>query len=83
MSARLSSDSIDLKYLRPLYFSDLNELMDGELAAYPFPWTRKNFEDCLSNKAYSSWVFERNQKLFGHVVLSVVLKEAHLLNICC
>lgn len=82
MSARLESENLDLKYLRPLNATDLNELMVGELAAYTFPWTRTNFEDCLSNKAYSCWVFEKNEKILGHIIISVVLKEAHLLNIC-
>jgi len=82
MSARLDSYTSLLKLLRPMYLDDLNELMIGELAAYPFPWTRTNFEDCLSNRAYSCWVFEQNKMLCGHVVLSIILKEAHLLNIC-
>ena len=69
-------------WLRPLNVDDLDELMVGELAAYPYPWTRGNFEDCLSNDAYSCWVFEQDQQLLGHVVISVVLKEAHILNIC-
>ncbi len=82
MSARLNYESFNLDYLRPLVMNDLSELMIGELAAYPYPWTRKNFEDCLSNKAYSCWVFEKEEQLLGHVIISIVLKEAHLLNIC-
>ena len=82
MLARLNSDPIQLNYLRQMQITDLNELMEGELAAYPYPWTRGNFEDCLSNKAYSCWVFEKNDKLHGHVVISIVLQEAHILNIC-
>lgn len=82
MSARLANETHALEFLRPLKEEDLSELMIGELAAYSYPWTRKNFEDCLSNNAYSCWVFEKNNKLLGHVVISIVLKEAHLLNIC-
>ena len=82
MSARLNPERLELTYLRPMQFADLDELMVGEIAAYPFPWTNKNFEDCLSNKAYSCWVFEKDYKLLGHTVISIVLKEAHLLNIC-
>lgn len=69
-------------YLRKMQSTDLDELMKGELKAYPFPWTKTNFVDCLSNKAYSCWVFEQDKKLAGHVVISVVLQEAHILNIC-
>lgn len=82
MSANLKSDNLLLQYLRPMQVDDLAELMVGELAAYPYPWTQKNFEDCLNNQAYSCWVFEQANKLMGHVVLSLVIKEAHLLNIC-
>ena len=82
MSARLDKEPINLKYLRPLQTEDLTKLMVGELAAYAFPWTMKNFEDCLSNRAYSCWVFEKDNQLLGHVIISIVLKEAHLLNIC-
>lgn len=82
MSATPEFDTLQIEYLRPMIFDDLAELMVGELAAYPYPWTRGNFEDCLSNKAYSCWVFEQDQILLGHVVVSIVLKEAHILNIC-
>lgn len=71
-----------IQWLRPMVTDDLSELMKGELAAYPHPWTRCNFEDCLSNQAYSCWVFEQNNQLLGHVVISTVLKESHVLNIC-
>lgn len=82
MSARLESTNISSEYLRPLRVTDLTELMVGELASYPYPWTLKNFEDCLTNKAYACYVFEKDGALWGHLILSIVLKEAHLLNIC-
>ena len=71
-----------LLHLRQMKIDDLTELMVGELAAYPYPWTRGNFEDCLGNKAYSCWVFEQENSINGHVVISTVLKESHILNIC-
>lgn len=61
---------------------DLADVMVGELAAYPYPWTLGNFQDCLNNQAYSCWVFQQNNKLRGHLVLSIVVNEAHILNIC-
>lgn len=71
-----------LKYLRKMTFDDLSEVMKVELAAYPHPWSQKNFEDCIRNKTYSCWVFEIDQKLAGHVVISTAAGEAHILNIC-
>lgn len=82
MSAKPEIEALHLEYLRPMTANDLTELMIGELASYPYPWTQGNFEDCLKNKAYSCWVFEQQQRLCGHVVISIVLKEAHILNIC-
>lgn len=62
--------------------ADLVEVMIGELASYPYPWTRVNFEDCINNQAYSCWVFQQGKQLSGHLILSSVVKEAHILNIC-
>jgi len=77
MSAKRS-----LKYLRKMLAEDLPDVMQVELAAYPHPWTQRNFEDCLSNHVYSCWVFEIEKKMAGHVVISAAAGEAHILNIC-
>ena len=71
-----------LKYLRKMTIDDLSEVMKVELAAYPHPWSQKNFEDCIRNSIYSCWVFELDQQLAGHVVISTAAGEAHILNIC-
>ena len=74
--------NLQLKYLRPMLTKDLDIVMQGELAAYPYPWTQKNFADCLGNNAYSCWVFEIGNVYSGHVIISTIVKEAHILNIC-
>ena len=74
--------STHLQYLRPMLHQDLTEVMVGELASYPYPWTLGNFKDCIDNKAYSCWVFQQGKQLNGHLVISAVVKEAHILNIC-
>ena len=71
-----------IKHLRKMLTEDLDKVMQGELAAYPYPWTRINFEDCLRNNAYSCWVFERENLFCGHLVISAAVKEAHILNLC-
>ena len=71
-----------LQYLRPMQAEDLTAVMVGELASYPYPWTQGNFEDCINNQAYSCWVFQQGNELNGHLVISAVVKEAHILNIC-
>ncbi len=72
-----------LKYLRKMIHADLQKVMQGELASYPYPWTFGNFEDCLRNhRMYSCWVFEQDNDFAGHVVLSRGAGEVHILNIC-
>jgi len=76
------SEKRDLKYLRRMTLNDLPEIMLGELDSYPHPWSEKNFEDCLKNRIYSCWVFERVEEFAGHLVLSASVGEAHILNLC-
>ena len=72
-----------LKYLRKMIHADLDIVMQGELASYPYPWTIGNFEDCLRNRRlFSCWVFELDKQLAGHVILSTGAGVAHILNIC-
>lgn len=76
------SVSPPLKYLRKMTLEDLDEVMRVELMAYPHPWSEKNFKDCLKNNIYSCWIFELDKRAVGHVILSTVVGEAHILNIC-
>lgn len=61
--------------------SDLDRTLVVENAAYPIPWSRKNFEDCLKAKNQCS-VFYSEDHVLGHSIVSYILDEAHLLNIC-
>ena len=36
--------------LRPMRDDDLDAVLDIELRAYPFPWTRGIFQDCLRGR---------------------------------
>jgi ribosomal-protein-alanine N-acetyltransferase len=68
--------------IRPMRFSDLEEVQFNELAAYEFPWTDGIFQDCL-DIGYPSWVAENARKeLLGHAVMSMAVGEAHILNLC-
>ena len=60
---------------------DLDTVMLMEARAYPFPWTRKIFNDCLKH-GYSCWVYEQDGALAGYAAVMFVLDEMHLLNIC-
>lgn len=67
--------------IRPMLESDLEQVMENENAAYDFPWTRGIFENNLKRHYAIVAVDINNQQLLGHALLSVVLDEAHVLNI--
>ncbi|KRG79472.1 alanine acetyltransferase [Stenotrophomonas ginsengisoli] len=67
--------------LRCMRADDLDTVMAIELRAYPFPWSRGIFADCLSS-GYSAWVLEQGSQIIGYGVLSVAADEAHVLNVC-
>ena len=68
-------------HLRPMREADLDEIMRIELRAYPFPWTRGIFRDCMQ-AGYPMWLQERDGAIVGYGVLSIGVEEAHLLNLC-
>ncbi len=67
--------------MRPMEHQDLPAVLHNERSAYSHPWTEGIFRNCLVS-GYENWVAEQEGKLCGHVVVSFVLDEAHLLNIC-
>lgn len=67
--------------LRVMREEDLDAVMAIELRAYPFPWSRGIFRDCL-RAGYPSWVLDEAGEVVGYGVLSVAADEAHILNLC-
>jgi ribosomal-protein-alanine N-acetyltransferase len=67
--------------LRPMRESDLDAVMAIELRAYPFPWTRGIFRDCLLAD-YPARVLVQDDAIIGYGMLSVAADEAHVLNVC-
>lgn len=68
-------------WVRPMKVRDLDEVMRVELAMYPFPWTRRIFEDCL-RVGYRCHVGEVDGEFAGYGVMSTGAGEAHVLNLC-
>ncbi len=78
MSARAES----CHYLiRPLAERDLDRVMEIELQAYAYPWTRGIFADCL-RVGYECWGLQAGSTLEGYCILTHAAGEAHLLNLC-
>ena len=81
MSAVRTNDVLAYASLRPMREADLDAVMRIEQCAYPFPWTRGIFRDCM-RADYPMWVQELDGAIVGYGVLSVALDEAHVLNLC-
>ena len=68
-------------FCRPMHEGDVRAVMDIERRAYQFHWTEGIFRDCL-RVGYCSWVMELEGVVAGYGIMSLVVGEAHLLNIC-
>ncbi len=66
--------------IRRMRDADIPAVLLVEKDSYEFPWSAGNFIDSI-HAGYSAWVYEVGGEIIGHAVLTVVLDEAHLLNI--
>lgn len=66
---------------RRMQTDDLDRVAAIEMAAYPFPWTRGIFQDCL-RADYECHVLVAAGDIVGYGVLSSGAGEAHILNVC-
>lgn len=71
------------KYLdfRSMCEHDLERVLHIERDAYQFPWSEKIFLDCVNSNYQCTLVLMYN-RIVGYFIVSKVLDEAHLLNIC-
>ena len=60
---------------------DLDAVYANEIDAYPYPWTRQNFVDCLRERK-DCRVAIAADAVVGHGVIAVAVGEAHILNVC-
>ncbi|MGH8307120.1 MAG: ribosomal protein S18-alanine N-acetyltransferase [Gammaproteobacteria bacterium] len=66
---------------RPMREEDLRVVMEIEKRAYRFHWNEGIFRDCL-RVGYGCWIMELGGAIGGYGILSLVVGEAHLLNVC-
>lgn len=78
MSTILAPDSVTF---RPMQAADLDRVFAIERLAYPHPWTRGNFSDCLA-AGYSCWVAERAGEVVAYSIVMFGAGEGHVLNCC-
>ena len=68
---------MDYSYLD---FNHLDSVLEIERESNPYPWTARNFTDCIE-KGYYSMVLEDNERLVGFAIMAISSEESHLLNI--
>lgn len=67
--------------IRRLGQEDVDRIYEIEKLAYPFPWSRSLFVDCL-NAGYTFFGLQIGKDLAGYTVINWAASEAHLLNLC-
>lgn len=67
--------------IRVMLNTDVAGIMNIETRAYTFPWTAGIFRDCMG-AGYCCYVLETKAEIMAYAVMSVAVKEAHILNIC-
>lgn len=60
---------------------DVERIHEIEKLAYPYPWTRGNFEDCF-RAGYHCFGLKIGKDLAGYTIFTWAAGEAHLLNLC-
>ena len=66
---------------RLMVLADLDRVVENEVRAYAFPWTRGIFVECIEAN-HECWVWCSSERIIGHGVLSVGGGDGHLLNVC-
>ena len=67
--------------IRRLDLGDVDRILQIEELAYPFPWTRGLFVDCL-RAGYALFGLQFGKELAGYTIFNWAAGEAHLLNLC-
>lgn len=67
--------------IRRLLEQDIDKIYQIETLAYPFPWTRGLFVDCM-NAGYACFGLQIGKDLAGYTIFNWMAGEAHLLNLC-
>jgi ribosomal-protein-alanine N-acetyltransferase len=67
--------------IRQMNADDLDCVVEIEQAAYPFPWTRGIFADCI-RAGYECSALQAGPSLIAYTIQSHAAGESHLLNLC-
>ncbi len=70
-----------MPFIRPMQMEDVPFVYAIEQQGYDFPWSKNLFEQAVKSTKYCA-VLEVDSKIVGYGILSYVVGEAELLNIC-
>lgn len=66
---------------RPMTLDDIDTILRIEQQGYDFPWSKNLFEQAVKSTKYCA-VAQSEDRIVGYGILSYVVGEAELLNIC-
>ena len=66
---------------RRMTATDIDTVAEIEGRAYPFPWSRELFADCL-RAGYRSLLCTVGDTVIGYGIMIVAAGECHVLNVC-
>lgn len=72
----------ELLTIRAMASTDVDAVTAIECASYRFPWTQRVFEDCLRAGYRCLVALDAAENIIGYSLLSIVLDESHVLNLC-
>jgi ribosomal-protein-alanine N-acetyltransferase len=67
--------------LRPLFKSDMPELLMIEQVVHAVPWSEETFKVCFQ-AGYLGWVLEQDKQIVGFIIVTMRVEECHILNLC-
>lgn len=70
-----------MPHIRSMELADVSAVFAVEQAGYDFPWSKTLFEQAVESTKYCA-VLEVDDQIIGHGIVSYVVGEAELLNIC-
>ena len=77
----LPAAALGARHFKAMQADDLDRVMEVEVRAYSFPWSRGNFLDSLKSGHVSELLATEAQVLLGYFVAMQGVDELHLLNI--
>lgn len=67
--------------IREMTQNDLSDVMQIERGNHPYPWSSELMSSCFKDN-YSSFVYEKDEKIIGYLISTFAADESNILNVC-